>query len=495
MRSATISTLMLAVLAVLAMAAAGYYYPWPEPQVQSTMEQLFDSYNGSQVRGMEIVTFNRDRGALEKIKLVRRGDRWIIPSKQNYLASQGARISLAINSLSDLKVFEIMSDNQQDHLDYAVVDPEDYENAANRGSLGTKITLTDRNQKEIASLIVGAPVKDEAKVKHFARITNQPNVYVIDYDPRVLSTKFASWVSTNPLQLSQRQGDGGQAVNAADINYYRLKGEDPNNLTKDVIYRAELRPAESGGMGVSLLETSDPKTGETRKLTPTQQQVNQIGQMGQFLSRIVSNDVKRKDPIAAKAIKSNQPFDPKLTDSMRRFGFINCRNENGNFECDSASGNIRIYTPTGLVMTLSFGGIAGTTQDGTGKLKYTMIITAGINRDLLKLPEEPENLNQDPTSDENKAYQRSVQDAQEKIDAAQNAANALNKTHGDWYYIVEDDVLKQLRPEISITQPITQPIVPPQTSPADKSDAGDKDNPPQPSQTETPPTESSPGGN
>ena len=232
MRSATISTLMLAVLALLATAAAGYYYPWPEPQVQTKVEKLFESYNGSQVRGMEIAIFNRDRGALEKIKLVRRGDRWIIPSKQNYPASQGARIALAINSLSDLKVFEIMSDNQQDHLDYGVVDPEDYQNAASRGSLGTKITLTDRNQKEIASLIVGSPVKDEANIKYFARITNQPNVYVVDYDPRVLSTDFSSWISTNPLQLSQRKDDGGLEVNAADINYYRLKG-DPTNPTKD----------------------------------------------------------------------------------------------------------------------------------------------------------------------------------------------------------------------------------------------------------------------
>lgn len=453
MRSATISTLMLAVLALLATAAAGYYYPWPEPQVQTKVEKLFESYNGSQVRGMEIAIFNRDRGALEKIKLVRRGDRWLIPSKQNYPASQGARIALAINSLSDLKVFEIMSDNQQDHLDYGVVDPEDYQNAASRRSLGTKITLTDRNQKEIASLIVGSPVKDKAKIKHFARISNQPNVYVVDYDPRVLSTDFSSWVSTNPLQLAQRQGDSGQTANAADINYYRLKG-DPANPTKDIIYRAELRPTEDGRMGVPLLETSDPTSTETRKLTPTDQQVAQITQMGQFLSRIISNDVKRKDPKAAKAIKGNEPFDPKLTESMRQYGFINCRNENGNFECDSLSGNIRIYTPSGLVMTMSFGDLAGTTQDGTGSLNYVMMITSGVNHDLHKVPEKPENLNEDPTSDENKAYQRSLQDAKDKMEAAQNAANELNKIHADWYYIIEDDVIKRLRPEISITQPL-----------------------------------------
>ncbi len=453
MRSATISTLLLAVLALLATAAAGYYYPWPEPLVQTKVEKLFESYNGSQVRGMEIAIFNRDRGALEKIKLVRRGDRWIIPSKQNYPASQGARIALAINSLSDLKVFEIMSDNQQDHLDYGVVDPEDYQNAASRGSLGTKITLTDRNQKEIASLIVGSPVKDEANIKYFARITNQPNVYVVDYDPRVLSTDFSSWISTNPLQLSQRKADGGLEVNAADINYYRLKG-DPTNPTKDLFYRAELRPTEDGRMGVPLLETSDPTSKETRELTATDQQVAQLTQMGQFLSRIISNNVKRKDPNAAKAIQSNKPFDPKLTESMRRYGFINCRNENGNFECDSISGNIRVYSPTGLVMTMSFGDLAGTTQDGTGNLNYVMMITAGVNHDVHKLPEKPENLNEDPTSDENKAYQRSLQNAKDKIEAVQNAANELNKIHADWYYIIEDDVIKKLRPEISITQPV-----------------------------------------
>ena len=460
MRSATISTLMLAVLALLAMAAATYYYPWPEPQVETTVEQLFESYQGSQVRGMEIVEFNRDRGALEKIKLVRRGDRWIIPSKQNYTASQGARIALAISSLSDLKVFEIMSDNQKDHLDYGVVDPEDYQNAANRGSLGTKLTLTDRNQKEIASLIIGLPVKDEANVKHFARIANQPNVYVIDYDPRVLSTDFASWVSTNPLQLAQRQGDSGQGVNAVDIDFNRLQGDDPQKMVKDTIYRAELRPTGDGAMGVALLETSIPDSEELRKLTPTPQQAAQLTGMGQSLTGIVLNDVKRKDPNAAKAIKSLKPFDPKLTESMQSFGFLNCRNEDGNFECEPVSGDVRIYTPTGVVMTMSFGAIAGTTQDGTGKLNYSMIITAGINNEALKLPEKPADLNEDPNSDENKAFQRSVQDAKGRIEAAQNTANELNKLHADWYYIIGDDVIKRLRPEITIP-PMAKPVIAP----------------------------------
>ncbi|MEE2825436.1 MAG: DUF4340 domain-containing protein [Planctomycetota bacterium] len=457
MRSATLSTLLLAGVALICLAAAGYYYPWPQPQVQTEVEQLFESYNGSQVRGLEIATFNRNRGALEKIKLVRRGDRWIIPSKQNYPASQGARIAMAINSLADLKVLDIMSDNQQDHLDFGVVDPEDYQDVANRSSLGTKITLTDRNQKEIGSLILGLPVKDEANVKHFARITNQPNVYVIDYDPRVLSTDFSSWVSTNPLQLAQSQGDNGQTVNAVDINYYRLMGDDPANPTKDVIYQAELRPTENGRMGVPLLQTSDPGSKEMRKLVATPQQVAEITQMGQFLSRIVSNDVKRKDSDASEAIKSNQAFDPKMTESMKQYGFTNCRIENGNFECDSASGNVRLYTPTGLIMTLSFGAIAGTTQDGSGNLNYVMTITAGVNDDVHQIPEKPADLNEDPTSDENKAYQRSVQEAKEKREAARNAANELNRIHADWYYVIGDDVLKRLRPEITIPQPVAPP--------------------------------------
>ncbi|MCH2180894.1 MAG: DUF4340 domain-containing protein [Mariniblastus sp.] len=486
MRSATLSTLLLAVVALICLAAAGYYYPWPQPQVQTEVEQLFESYNGSQVRGLEIATFNRDRGALEKIKLVRRGDRWIIPSKQNYPASQGARIALAINSLSDLKVLDIMSDNQQDHLDFGVVDPEDYQDVANRGSLGTKITLTDRNQKEIGSLILGLPVKDEANIKHFARITNQPNVYVIDYDPRVLSTDFSSWISPNPLQLAQSQGGSGQTVNAVDINYYRLMGDDPAKPTKDVIYQAELRPTADGRMGVPLLETSDPNSKEMRKLTATPQQIAQITQMGQFLSRIISNDVKRKDPNASKAIKSNAAFDPKMTESMNQYGFTNCRIENGNFECDSASGNIRLYTPTGLIMTLSFGSIAGATQDGTGNLNYVMTITAGVNNDVHKIPEKPADLNEDPTSDENKAYQRSVQDAKEKQEAARNAANELNRSHADWYYIIGDDVIKRLRPEITIPQSI---VLPKKASPLEVTPGNASGQP------DTPPVTGKDGGN
>lgn len=450
MKSAFFTTAVMMVLALVTTGLAIYYYPWPEPEVQNEVEQLFDPYEGSQVRGLEIVQFNRDRGALERIFLVRRGDRWVIPDKENFVATQGTRIALAINSLSALKVIDFISDNQQDHLDYGVVDPEDWQQVSNRSALGTKITLTDRNKKVIASLIVGLPVKnDNQQQQRFARVAGQPSIYVVNYDANVLSTNLAAWISTNPLQLATTQNDSGNQLDGLIIDNYRLEGPSLDELKRKTLYRAEIRPV-GNRLDVVSLKAGQVGSDELREIVPTPEHIAQLTSTTRFLGAIVTNDVKRKDPRAAAVIRGDQEFSAEAVAPMKDFGFVNARVENGNFLCDSVSGQIHVTTPTGVVLTISIGQIAGTVQDGSGRLNYYVIYTATVDYDKLKLPEKPADLNEDTESPEYRAYMRSVEEARQQQETARQIADGLNSLHADWYYLIDEQVIRSIRPDIDI---------------------------------------------
>ena len=469
MKSAFLTTLIMLALAGVATVLAVVYYPWPEPETRSDVDQLFESYEGQRVRGLEIVQFNTDRGALERIKLVRRGDRWIIPDKENFVATQGTRIALAINSLSALKVFDFISDKQQDHLDYGVVDPEDYQSVTNRSALGTKITLTDRNRKEIASLIVGLPVKnDKQKLQRFARVAGQPNIYVVNYDKNILTTDLGGWISTNPLQLATGPGQAGNQIDGIVIDNYRMEGPDLEHLNRKTLYRAELRPS-SNRLGIAKLQAGRVGSDELRELNPTPEHVARLTGMVRFLGTIVTNDVKRKAPKAARAIRSGEEFDPADVESMKQYGFINARHENGDFVCDAVSGQIHVSTPDGVIMSLSVGQIAGAVQDGSGRFNYYVIITARVDETRFQPPEKPANLPEDPESSEYKTYMRSVEEVKQRLANARQSARGINSLHGDWYYLIADDMINLLRPEIDIppeTQPASESSEPSEQPPA-----------------------------
>ena len=72
MKSATASTFLMGLLAAAASAGAAYFYPWPEANVTSTGKvgtPLFESYETNQVRGIEIMRYNPDKGELERLNL------------------------------------------------------------------------------------------------------------------------------------------------------------------------------------------------------------------------------------------------------------------------------------------------------------------------------------------------------------------------------------------------------------------------------------------
>ncbi len=489
MSSAIRSTLAMAVMAVVALAIAAYYYPWPEIKDNNALvgSNLFEEYKTTQVRGIKIIQFNRQRGVLERIELQRDGEKWIIPAKENFIASNAGRISVTVNSLRGRQVFEVMSDEEQDHLDYGVVDPDDYGNVKNLSALGTKLILIDRQKKEIASLIIGLPIKnDREKIKRFVRIPGQPNVYVIDYSADVLSTAFSAWVSPNLLQLDVRNDGTGQKIDELEVDNYRLEFKDDAPPTKSLIYRAAMKP-KAGQLNIELDVPVEGKPGETKTVavTPQQQAVLQSIISQGYIVNMISNDVAAKNPKVAAALK-----DPKedagqdVFADMPARGFVKTGFANGTYTFDSAAGALRVITPDAVGMDVDFGSVAGAVVGGGGKLNRYVMIHSYVDYENHPKPARPDGVQEQDDSDENKAYLREVEQWNQKIKAAQLTVNGLNAIHAPWYYLISEDIINGLRPELSITK-----AQPPSGSP--------QDSPPQnaPPRQSSPPDDASDGNN
>ena len=156
--------LMLAIAAVAAFAASSVY-PWPEAVVISDAvnKPLFEGFDTRNVRSIRVEIYNEDRDEVERLLVRRKGEEWVLPTYSNFVADNGRQLGSIVNLLLDKTVLEKRSDNQEDHLKYGVVDPANFNSAVNRSSLGKKISLSDRNNKELASLIVGLPSEERSQ--------------------------------------------------------------------------------------------------------------------------------------------------------------------------------------------------------------------------------------------------------------------------------------------------------------------------------------------
>ncbi len=473
MKSPLVSTLLMGVIALLATSAAAYYYPWPEASTTTGMlnEPLFDDYEYTSVRSMEIVRFNRDTNSLDKIVLRRKGEKWVIPGKGNFVATQSKAISSAVDSLKERVVHEIMSDQQQDHVEYGVVDPADYQSVTNLSGLGIRIKLSDRNDKEIASLIVGKDRKNDAqRARRFVRRPGQPQVYSIDYDINVLSTDFPIWVSANLMNIQTRENVIGERPVSIRIEDYRIDPTKMASAPKKQRYLVDigLDPTFS----IQDLLVADRADGQLVPSQVTEIQTREISQIGRFLGNILFTDVVKKKPELAKALRAGKKATTnKAFASLAEFGFRIVENDGPQLLFESARGAMNVKMANGVEIKLYVGKSTGNLNVYSKKPDNYMMMTAHVDEGFFALPEKPET--DDPESTENKAYLKAVKARESKLKLAGDVAKALNRSYSNWFYIIDDTVADGLVPSITtMASPARTPATgQPKSSDAKKDDA------------------------
>ena len=452
MKSPFAQTALMGLLATVASIVAAIFYPWPETVVESDMigKQLFEAYDASSVRSISIIKYEPERNGISRIELVRNGEKWLIPAQQNYIADNAAQISLVINSVNGT-VLEQRSSGQQDHVEYGVVDPLEYESATNRSSLGTKIVFADRNNRELANLIVGLSPRGEPgqQQKYFVRIPGEPNVYVINIPAQVLTTDFTRWVSPNLLSLSQ-----DSTPNSVSIHNYRktksqLSAADKLTWNYDLLIDARNKKR--------ILKVPAPSSGELQEMAVTDENTAQLQQLGNFLGNIVFTNVRKK-PAAVAAIlsKPNAEKSAEL-DSLKDSGFVVLDQRSDTefgLQFQSSAGEVSVHTSDGVAISLLVGEIVESPTPGDLSLNYLVMLYASVDQAAFSNPTPPADSADPATADkEQKTYLRLVEARTANLKSAVQRASELNQSYADWYYVVSEDIINGLRPDLNLQAP------------------------------------------
>jgi len=445
MKSPFVKTLMLALLAALVSGVAAAFYPWPERVVESEMvgKPLFESYDISSVFKIRILKFDRDKGVLDQFSLERNGEKWTIPANGKFVANNATQIAVVAKSLNELTVLSEEASDSQAFLDTGVVDPSKYESTTDRSALGTKLILEDHKGRRIASLIVGSSLNDEgAGVKnHFVRVPGQPTVYQVAFNRPSLTTNFTDWVNQDLFGFSQRAPAYGPGV--IGIDDYRIAPDALTNDAKPVRnYLAEFEFAQSGMRMVSF--SKEEAGGDLKKYELNEKMASGFGKMGAQIVRLRFHDVKKKSSKLAKAMREpRQSTEGSVFAPLKEIGIVKKGFQNNSYDFDAVGGEVYVRHTDGVKVVLHIGDVAkGAISDNLRVSLYVMI-TAGVDESIFTMPEKPE----DP---EDKDYLRKLKQRDDAIKSATIRASSFNQLHANWIYLVPEDVIEAIRPDVDI---------------------------------------------
>ena len=446
MKSPIVGTLMMAVIAGVSAGFAGFFYPWPEQVTQTDIvgEPLFEEYDYGSVRKLELVRFNRETNLVEELKFRRSGEKWVLPEKSNFEVTNSTAIADLVNSLNARTVLEVMSDSQQEHVEYGVVDPGDAE--IGEAGLGTRITLSDRNDNEIASLIIGKSRKnDSSGLKRFVRVPDQAFVYSIDYDARKLSTEFANWTSANLLNIQNGQNVTGNRYARLKVAKYRVDPKDMEKGKTLAKYFAEIDFLGKDGVEIAkALRATD--AGKMEPLEAHRGHLDQFSSVVRFLPSLRFFDVIKKDRDLIKSMRN--PSEDADLSKLLKYGFRKSGFNNNDYQFESAGGTITVTMTNGLEISIQIGAPKdGELNKYTGRPERYMLLTAHVDQAFFPVPKKPETT--DEQSDEYKAYLRKMEERKQNIKKAADVARAMNANFANWIYVVEETVTEGLTPDVN----------------------------------------------
>lgn len=445
MNSPTLQTAFFGIIAGVISLVAAWYYPWPENPTRSDVvgKPLFESFEAKDVRTITVMEYDPDRNGMKQIAIRRSGELWIIPARQNFIANNSAQISEAINSVNT-NVLEQRSNDLQDHVEYGVVDPMEFESTPARNSLGKKIILQDRNNRELASLIVGGAPRDEAnaqQTRRFVRITGKPDVYVVELNESALTTDFSRWVSSNLFEINDPASVSKLVIHNYRSDKTQLATKEPKKQWR---YRLDV---DLKNQKQSLLAPDSAGNLAAAEFTPDHS--NSLRQVFNYVTNIVFSDVRKKHKSLVELLKAPQTDLVKGLDRLKESGFAAVkRNPDRNFglQLQAVGGEFQLQTVNGVSISLLVGDLVEAQTGESADLSRLVMLYASYDPATLPQPEKP------TADDENaqKAYLRAVADRDAKIQAAEKQVQLLNNYYAEWYFVVSEQILNGLIPDLRV---------------------------------------------
>lgn len=440
MKSAYFTTIVMGIVAALAAAFAAASYPWPEAVTQNAQvsKPLFENYETSTVRGIEVTAYDSERSDIQRIRLKRSGENWIIPQKNGFDVTGDQRVLAVTRSLNDRTVLEVNSDSQTDHVNFGVVDPSDVGVTTARSRLGTKLVLSDRDKKTIAHIIVGDQVKNSPG-KYYVRVPGKPTIYTVDFEKEMLATDFAQWVDPNLLKLPVDASDG-IAVSGFTINRHRT---DQKTKKDDPLYQATYKISDQQKLEVVGLSVGGDESDSEDLASALPRGFTESAVRSFYGLR--PTDVEKQNKSVIEFLKQTQKGDDeKLIAQLAERGFIYAGFENGGHRFTGTNGELSVLRSDGVRFTLVIGELANRIGSESLSLLYQAIVTAEFDPETF--PEIEETDSKDEA--DQKAYLRKVKQRTEQIAAAKEQVKQINRTHRAWIYVLDESVINGLFPAI-----------------------------------------------
>jgi len=362
----------LGVAAVLGIAAAVVQPESATPAIFSDQGTAFyPKFTDPQsAKTIEVVDYDEATATATPLKVQFDKGRWTIVSHYDYPVEIGDRLAKTAAALMDLKRDIVRSDSVQDHAQLGVIDPLDAK--AGLTGRGKRVTLRDAHGEVLADYILGKPAQSKAGYR-YVRIPTEKRTYAVktDADP---SAKFADWVNAGVLRIA------GNQVRKITVNRYNIDAAEGrlSNVDRKVV------------------------TPESAQFKST------VGALDTL--KIV--DVRAKPPVLAQGLRTGKlELSLETAVSLRQKGYF--LSPDGRLF--SSEGDLTVDTANGVVFTLRFGDLAGTSGDNRN-----LFVTANF--------------------DAARATTYGGDAA-----AGQRQAEDLNGRFANWYYIISGKDFEKLR--------------------------------------------------
>jgi hypothetical protein len=376
----TTKTLTFVAIAVLAVGGA---YLFDSTAASVNVQQLVGQSLNADIdltapRRLEIVKFDRQTASVRRFEVAEVDGVWSIPSKENYPADATQQMAEAATCVMNREILRIAGETADQHEQFGVVDPLAPGLDSQSAGVGTRVVMTDADDDELVDMIIGKAVPN-AEGQRFVRRSDQDVTYVVELDPKQLSTDFADWIEDDLLKLNVM--DLRKVfINdySADLRVGIVGGQIQRQVSLDPRNGFTLvHDAESDPWKLAEFTAYDPNSsggGDPRDaLVPAQlaedEEVNQesVDGLVSGLDDLLIVDVAHKPAGLSADLKAGQEFlnsNESIIDLVEK-GFIPLTSETG-ADILSSEGEVVCTLRNGVEYVLRFGQLQVQTESAEG---------------------------------------------------------------------------------------------------------------------------------
>jgi hypothetical protein len=401
-----------------------------------------------QVKGLQVYSFSEELGEVSKFEVLRKAQRWVIPSKFDYPADAVDQLAKVAGALFDLKKNAFVTDRPKDFEALGVLDPDPSKpDTGSLTGLGTRVNLLDGSGSTIASFIFGKEVPERSGFR-YVRVPEKNRVYAVVVESVELSTRFSDWIETDLL-----------AVTGADMTRIAVQSYEVDASTGQFKQGGELK-----------LSRKD-ETWSLEGLAEGEKLSDKVSSLETALDELLITGVRPKpkglrDYLAGVSKIGGLTRDDVM--SLQSKGFY-VMQEGG---LVSNVGQLDLATKDGILYTLWFGELAlgesgadGSIGQGAEKPKpepgadgaeaksgtdrYLLIM---VNLDEAAFGPEPvapsfEGLDDEAKKAAEASHKKGVDAWAAERKKASDKLAELNGRFADWYYVISDASYRKLRLE------------------------------------------------